>query len=231
MKRIAIIPARGGSKRIPRKNIKDFLGTPIIAYSIQAALESELFDKVMVSTDDEEIAETAKKYGAEVPFYRSATNADDDATTFDVIKEVLSIYKSKNIKFDQACCIYPTAPFATAEVLKEFLVFLESSDFDCVFPVLRYGYPIQRALRIKNEQRVEMLNPNFLNTKSQDLEPTFHDAGQFYWFRTERLLKVGALWSDNTGVRIIEEMHAQDIDNEEDWEIAEFKYNWMSQKE
>lgn len=230
MRKLAIIPARGGSKRIPRKNIKNFLGKPIIAYSIQAAIESKLFDEVMVSTDDDEIAVIAQEYGAKVPFFRSAQNADDQATTFDVISEVLNSYKEDNKHFEKACCIYPTAPFASASTLIKFYEFLDESIFDCVFPVLRYGYPIQRALRIKEQERVEMLHPENLNTRSQDLEPTYHDAGQFYWFRTEPLMKVGALWSNNTGVKVIDEMLAQDIDNEEDWKIAEFKYRILNQK-
>lgn len=230
MKKLAIIPARGGSKRIPRKNIKNFLGKPIIAYSIEAALGSELFDEVMVSTDDEEIAEVAKKYGAKVPFFRSAVNANDHATTFDVIEEVLDRYAGNGEFFTQACCLYPTAPFASSSTLKTFAAFLNETDFDCVFPVLRYGYPIQRALRLLNKGRVEMLNKEYLNTRSQDLEPTFHDAGQFYWFRVKQLLREGALWSKNTGVLVIDEMRAQDIDNEEDWKIAEFKFSFLQKQ-
>lgn len=230
MKKLAIIPARGGSKRIPRKNIKDFLGEPIMSYSIKAALGSGMFDEVMVSTDDEEIAEVANQCGAQVPFLRSAVNADDHATTFDVIKEVLEEYGENGEKFAQACCLYPTAPFASSIVLKRFSKFLNKTNFDCVFPVLRYGYPIQRALKLGKAGKVEMLNKQFLNTRSQDLEPSFHDAGQFYFFRVEKLLQEGALWTDNTGVLVIDEMQAQDIDNEEDWKIAEFKFKFRQEK-
>lgn len=230
MKRIAIIPARGGSKRIPRKNIKNFLNKPIISYSIEAALQSGLFDEVMVSTDDEEIAEIAKSFGASVPFLRSEKNSNDFATTFDVINEVISRYKELGSTFEEACCIYPTAPFTTAERLKQFHDFLEQSKFDCVFPVLKYGYPIQRGLRLNNDGQMRMIYPEHLVTRSQDLDASYHDAGQFYWFTVDRLMKFGQLWTDNTGSLEIREMEAHDIDSIEDWEIAEFKYQLREQK-
>ncbi|MGJ8591438.1 MAG: pseudaminic acid cytidylyltransferase [Aquaticitalea sp.] len=227
MKRIAIIPARGGSKRIPRKNIKPFLQKPIISYSIEAALQSGLFDEVMVSTDDVEIAEIAKSYGASVPYLRSKKNSDDFATTFDVINEVISSYKESGSIYDEACCIYPTAPFTSAQRLKTFHEFLESSKFDCVFPVLKYGYPIQRGLRLSDSGQMHMIYPQHLVTRSQDLEASFHDAGQFYWFNVEKLMSFGQLWTDNTGSLEIKEMEAHDIDTLDDWEIAEFKYQLL----
>lgn len=227
MKKLAIIPARGGSKRIPRKNVKDFLGKPIIAYSIEAAIDSGLFDEIMVSTDDSEIAEIAKSYGATLPFMRSEVNANDQATTFDVIKEVIDKYEEIGKNFDKACCLYPTAPFVNASILKNFSIFLNQTNFDCVFPVLQYSYPIQRALKLSEEGHVAMINKEYLNTRSQDLEARYHDAGQFYFFRVKPLLAAEALWTNNTGVRQIEEMSAQDIDNDEDWKIAEFKYKFF----
>ena len=230
MKRIAIIPARGGSKRIPRKNIKHFLGKPIISYSIEAALQSDLFDEVMVSTDDDEIAAIAKSFGANVPYLRSKKNSDDFATTFDVIDEVISYYKKSNLIFEEACCIYPTAPFTTVERLRSFHEFLERSKFDCVFPVLKYGYPIQRGLRLNDQKQMRMISPEHLVTRSQDLEASFHDAGQFYWFNVEKLMIFKQLWTDHTGAMEIKELEAHDIDTLEDWEIAEFKYQMMQRR-
>ena len=227
MNRIAIIPARGGSKRIPRKNIKPFLGKPIISYSIEAALQSGLFDEVMVSTDDKEIAEVAKSYGASVPYLRSQKNSDDFATTFDVINEVISYYHISDTTFEEACCIYPTAPFTTTERLKSFQEFLAQSKFDCVFPVLKFGYPIQRGLRLNDHGQMHMIAPKHLVTRSQDLEASFHDAGQFYWFNVEKLMKFKQLWTNNTGAMAIKELEAHDIDTLDDWEIAEFKYQMM----
>lgn len=225
MKRIAIIPARGGSKRIPRKNIKDFLGKPVIAYSIEAASASDLFEEVMVSTDDEEIAEVAKKYGAKVPFMRSAENANDFATTVDVLKEVLAQYAASEGKiFDYGCCIYPTAPFTSPEVLKEGFHKLESRQSDAVFPVVAFGYPVWRGLKATKEERVEMLWPEFLNTRSQELEKVYHDAGQWYWFDTNQLVLQNKLFMKDSGFIELQETEVQDIDNEVDWKLAEIKY-------
>ena len=230
MKRIAIIPARGGSKRIPRKNIKNFLNKPIISYSIEAALQSGLFDEVMVSTDDGEIAEVAKSFGACVPFLRSEKNSNDFATTFDVIDEVISRYRESGSTFDECCCIYPTAPFTTVKRLIQFHDFLEHSKFDCVFPILKYGYPIQRGLRLKDDGQMQMIYPEHLITRSQDLDASYHDAGQFYWFKVDHIIKFGQLWTDNTGALVIKELEAHDIDSLEDWEIAEFKYQLIERK-
>jgi pseudaminic acid cytidylyltransferase len=220
---ICIIPARGGSKRIPRKNIKPFLGKPIIAYSIQAALDSNLFDEVMVSTEDAEIAEIAKYYGATVPFLRSAKNSDDFATTYDVIEEVIQTYKTQGIEYDNLCCIYSCAPFVTPKILTRAYTQLLKKSFDTVFPIIPYGFPIQRALR-KDEEKVSMLLEENLNARSQDLEDTFHDAGQFYWCKTRKLLISKKLLTANTGGIEISELDAQDIDTETDWKLAEIKY-------
>ena len=169
MGNICIIPARGGSKRIPRKNIKEFLGKPIIAYSIKAALDSGLFDEVMVSTDDVEIADIAKKLGAKVPFMRSAKNSDDFATTFDVIEEVIQVYKTQGKRFENICCIYSCAPFITSELLFKAYDLLTQKKFDTVFPIIAYSFPIQRALRV-NQGKVSMILKDNLNIRSQDIE-------------------------------------------------------------
>jgi len=220
---ICIIPARGGSKRIPRKNIKEFLGKPIIAYSIKAAIDSKLFDEVMVSTDDEEIANVAKKYGAKIPFIRSQKNSDDFATTYDVIAEVIQNFKDNGKDFDNICCIYPCAPFVTSEILIKAYTQLKGNNFDTVFPIIVYSFPIQRALR-KNEDKVSMILEENINIRSQDLEDSFHDAGQFYWCKTEQLMKSKRLLTSNTGGVVISELEAQDIDTEIDWKLAELKY-------
>ncbi|TCI91733.1 pseudaminic acid cytidylyltransferase [Tenacibaculum sp. M341] len=231
MSNLAIIPARGGSKRIPKKNIKLFLGKPIIAYSIEAAINSGLFDEVMVSTDNSEIAEIAKLYGATVPFMRSDENSDDFATTIDVIEEVLSEYSNLDKEFNNTCCIYPTAPFIDDQKLVKAYKHLIDNDFDCVFPVLKYGFPIQRSLR-KDEKNGEVLMfyPENLNARSQDLEPAFHDSGQFYFFNTKVILKEKRLWTNNTGAIEISELEGQDIDNEVDWKLAEIKYKIINEK-
>ena len=223
MANICIIPARGGSKRIPRKNIKEFLGKPIIAYSIQAALDSELFDEVMVSTDDLEIADIAKKYGAKVPFMRSAKNSDDFATTFDVIKEVINYYKDQSIEFDNLCCLYSCAPFVNPKVLLRAYNQLTKKNFDTVFPIIPFSFPIQRALRV-NQGKVSMILEANLNIRSQDLEKSFHDSGQFYWCNTKQLLISKKLITSNSGGIEISELDAQDIDTDMDWDLAELKY-------
>ncbi|WP_373056140.1 pseudaminic acid cytidylyltransferase [Zunongwangia sp. H14] len=225
-KNICIIPARGGSKRIPRKNIKEFLGKPIIAYSIEAALNSGLFEEVMVSTEDKEIAEIAKKHGARVPFLRSSKNADDYATTIDVLKEVVQQYEENGKIFNNICCIYPTAPFTTEKLLKEAFQQLEEENRDAVFPVIPFSYPIQRALKIQN-RKVSFFYPQFENTRSQDLEKSFHDAGQFYFFKKAEFLKNNTIFTKNTGGVVISDLEAQDIDNISDWKIAEIKYELL----
>jgi len=228
MKKIAIIPARGGSKRIPRKNIKLFLGKPIIYYSIQAAIESKLFDEVMVSTDDEEIAEIAKKYGAKVPFFRSEENANDDATTIEVISEVIQVYKKQNKEFEYACCIYPCAPFVTSMILKVSFQKLKDSKLDCVFPVCKYGHPIQRALEIQESNRIAMIYPENMQIRTQDFRDSYHDLGQYYFFKLNPILKQNTLWNNNTGFIEVKEMESHDIDTVEDWGIAEFKYIFLN---
>lgn len=227
MANLAIIPARGGSKRIPKKNIKFFLGKPIIAYSIEAALKTELFDEVMVSTDDEEIAEIAIRYGATVPFLRSHKNADDFATTFDVINEVVLKFKSINKIFDYTCCIYACAPFVTKNKLSDAFDILQKESFDSVLPITPFGFPIQRAFKIDKNNKTAFFNPEFSLTRSQDLEQSYHDVGQFYWMNTNKCLQKKAVITDNTGSIVISEMQAQDIDTELDWKLAELKYELL----
>jgi len=226
MKNLCIIPARGGSKRIPRKNIKPFMGKPIIAYSIEAALKSGLFNEVMVSTDDEEIAQIAKQYGARVPFYRSAETANDYAGTADVIFEVLKEYKERGKEFDNFCCLYSTAPFVTSERLKEACNLL-SEGVDASFTLVQYSYPIQRSLKKNAEGYVEMNFPQYLGSRSQDLEPIYHDAGQFYFVKTNVFYEEKTLWCRRTAPLILSELEVQDLDTLTDWQLAEMKYKLM----
>lgn len=226
MNNLAIIPARGGSKRIPRKNIKDFLGKPIIAYSIEAALRSNLFDEVMVSTDDYEIAEIARNYGAEIPFLRSEKTANDHATTADVINEVLLEYKNLKRDFDHSCCIYATAPFVTEDRLKESYNLLIKSDFDSVVPIVPFSFPTQRGLKLF-DNKINFAHPEYINTRSQDLETIYHDTGQFYFFNVKRFIEKQQIWTENSGGLISSELEVQDIDTEIDWKLAEIKYKLM----
>jgi pseudaminic acid cytidylyltransferase len=223
MSNIAIIPARGGSKRIPRKNIKDFLGKTIIAYSIETALQSALFDEVMVSTEDEEIATIAKKYGAKVPFMRSAKNADDYAGTMAVIQEVLSCYADQNVRFNYACCIYPTAPLIKVNHLSEGLNILKINRFDTLFPIVAFSYPIWRGVQIDPNGKTKMVWNEYLNSRSQDLKTVYHDAGQWYWLDTNKIQE--SLFTNNSGSLILTEEEVQDIDTLSDWKIAEMKYS------
>ena len=229
MKRLAIITARGGSKRIPRKNIKEFCGKPIIAYSIEAALESGVFDEVMVSTDDEEIAEIAVKYGAKVPFYRSEATANDFATTNDVIWEVLEEYEKRGQVFDAFCCMYPTAPFLKAERLTAAMDLLMNSDADKVFPVVEFSFPPLRGLLIEDDI-LKFKHPEYMYTRSQDLEKLYHDAGQFYCFKTADYRATKSFWTGNIKPIVLSELEVQDIDTQTDWEIAEMKWKILNQQ-
>jgi UDP-4-amino-4,6-dideoxy-N-acetyl-beta-L-altrosamine transaminase/pseudaminic acid cytidylyltransferase len=221
---LALIPARGGSKRIPHKNIKNFLSRPIISYSIKAAIDSNLFDEVMVSTDDKEIAEIAQKYGAKVPFLRSIKNSSDHATTADVIEEVLTEYLKRGIKYDYVCCLYATAPFITPEKLVKAKKRLEELEVDSVFPVTRFNSDIKRSFRIEDGGRLKMNWPKYSNIRSQDIVAAYHDAGQFYFLDVKNFLVQKRIFTNNTLPIITSELEAQDINNDEDWKIAEFKY-------
>lgn len=225
MKNLCIIPARGGSKRIPRKNIKEFLGKPIIAYSIETAINTGLFDEVMVSTDDMEIAEVAKQYGAKVPFMRSAETASDFASTADVLKEVIAKYKELGREFDNFCCFYATAPLVQSNDIISAFERLQSSDFTCVYPVVQFSYPIWRCLDLAKDGSMKRHWPEYENSRSQDLPKEYHDTGTFYWYKTKEWLagniKVGGIEVSETTI--------QDIDTETDWKLAELKYQLMCQ--
>lgn len=229
MRGLAVITARGGSKRIPRKNIKEFCGKPILAYSIEAAIRSKAFDTVMVSTDDEEIAEIAIRYGAEVPFYRSAQTSNDFATTNDVLLEVIEEYEKRGEQFDYLCCIYPTAPFLTSERLTEGKKLLLNSDADTLIPVVAFSYPPQRALHEVNGY-LEPVHPEYLDSRSQDLEKHFHDVGQFYVTRVDNFKKNKKLMLGKILPMEISEMEVQDIDNLIDWQMAELKFRILNEK-
>ncbi|CAN5460153.1 pseudaminic acid cytidylyltransferase [soil metagenome] len=229
MSNVAIITARGGSKRIPRKNIRPFLGRPIIAYVIDAARKSGLFNEVMVSTDDQEIAQVALHYGAAVPFLRSTKTADDFATTADVLTEVVDQYTQKGQVFDYACCLYPTAPFVTPDLLNQAFSTLTQKQFDTVYPVQRFSFPIQRAVLLRNST-VQWFQPEHALTRSQDLEPAYHDAGQFYFVNVAAFQQNHRLITDNSGGIVISELEAHDIDSEEDWRVAELKYRMINEE-
>lgn len=230
MKRAAVITARGGSKRIPRKNIKSFCGKPILAYSIEAAIQSGVFDTVMVSTDDEEIAEIARKYGAEVPFFRSEKTSNDYAVTSQVLAEVLEEYERRGEHFDTVCCIYPTAPFITAKRLQSAMELLTETEADSVLPVVRFGFPPQRGV-VLEDGYLKFKWPEHRNTRSQDLEPFYHDVGQFYCVNVESFFKQRVLVMEKTVPIILSEFEIQDIDTEEDWKLAELKYRMLREKE
>ena len=227
--KIAMITARGGSKRIPRKNIRDFCGKPILAYSIEAALASGIFDEVMVSTDSIEIADIAKEHGADVPFMRSLENSDDYADTTAVLLEVLNEYKKCGKMFEEFCCIYPTAPFVTAEKLKESYHILQCSDACNVVSMTPFSFPPQRGM-IKLGTYLAPAAPEHINSRSQDLAEILHDCGQFYWCRTAAFFQNQNILYHKTLPYLVPELEVQDIDNESDWELAEIKYQYMMKK-
>lgn len=229
MSSIAIITARGGSKRIPKKNIRDFCGKPVIAYSIEAALDSGIFDEVMVSTDSGEIAGIAERYGANVPFLRSEKTSGDTASTADVLREVIEEYALQKREFDILCCLYPTAPFVTAEKLRRAEKALEESGADALIPVVRFSFPPQRGLVIRDGLAAYRY-PEFAGTRSQDLEPLYHDCGQFYFCRTEAFLQYRTMIPRRTVPMEMPEGEVQDIDTLSDWEAAEWKYRMLTQK-
>jgi pseudaminic acid cytidylyltransferase len=221
---IAIIPARGGSKRIPRKNIKPFLGKPMIAYPIEVAKMSGLFERIIVSTDDREIAEVATRFGAEAPFVRPAALADDYTGTDDVIKHAVEWLGSHGACPEYVCCVYPTSPFLQRSHLAEGYEALAASDKPFAFSVTSFPYPIQRALRIRSDGALEAMQPEYTTFRSQDLEPAFHDAGQFYWGRARAFLE-GVCSHSASSIPVILPRHlVQDIDTPEDWRRAELMY-------
>lgn len=218
---VAVITARGGSKRIPRKNIKEFMGKPMLAYAVEAAVNSKVFDEVMVSTDDVEIAEIAKHFGAKVPFMRSEKTANDFATTADVLEEVVFEYKKRGKTFDELCCIYPCVPFLTADVINNAYEKFKTSGADRLTPVVKYSFPIQRAFKLNEQGLLAYREPENAPKRSQDLEPMYHDVGMFYFYKTEKMN------SDKIAMLEMDEAMVQDIDNDSDWQMAEMKYRIM----
>ena len=225
---IAIITARGGSKRIPRKNIKEFMGKPMLAYAIEAAINSNVFDEVMVSTEDSEIAEIACKYGAKVPFMRSKKTSSDMAMTHEVLQEVIIEYKKLRKNFDNLCCIYPCVPFLNDKTLRKAYEIYIERNCDSLVPVVRYSFPIQRAFRVDINNFLQYREPENMLKRSQDLEPMYHDAGMFYFTKTEALFKYNKLVGEKASYIEINETQAQDIDNESDWKMAELKYKVLN---
>ncbi|MBL8642583.1 MAG: pseudaminic acid cytidylyltransferase [Rhodospirillaceae bacterium] len=223
---LAVITARGGSKRIPRKNIRPFCGKPIIAYSIEAALQSKCFDRVIVSTDDAEIAGVAKSFGAEVPFVRPAALSDDYAGTDAVFRHAVETIAAEGKPIEYACCIYPTCPLLQPELLAEGLSMLRGG-FQSVFAAMAFDFPIQQALAIKDGQ-VRILDPAAMNARSQDLEDRYHDAGMFYWVDVKTFLALGTTFSGKLGAVIVPAIRAQDINTEEDWLLAEGKFELLN---
>jgi N-acylneuraminate cytidylyltransferase len=228
---VAIITARGGSKRIPRKNLREFCGRPILQYVIDAARGAGCFDEVMVSTDDAEIAALATATGAAVPFLRSPDAASDTATTAAAVGEVLQNYRARGASFEYACCLYPTAPFVTPDALRAGLALLQSdSSTPGVLPVVRFSFPIERALRLTEQQRVSWREPQYRRTRSQDLEPAYHDAGQFYWLRVRAFDERPEVVVDGMRAMVVPEWQVQDIDSEDDWIMAEMKYRYLQSR-
>ena len=225
---VAIIPARGGSKRIPRKNIKNFHGKPLIAYSIEAAINSGCFEKVIVSTDDKEIAEVAEMYGATVPFIRPSNISDDYATTMDVIQHAVRLLKEDGLDIKNVCCIYATAPFLQPETLRLGLTTLEQNSASYAFSATSFPFPIQRAIKLDSNSRVSMFNPEHMNTRSQDLTEAFHDAGQFYWGTSEAFEQGLPFFTESSVAVQIPRKRVQDIDTPEDWEIAEIMFSVLA---
>jgi N-acylneuraminate cytidylyltransferase len=222
--KLCVIPARGGSKRIPRKNIKPFYGKPIIAYSIEAAIKSNCFDLVIVSTDDEEIAEISRQYGAQTPFTRPPQFSDDYIGVIPVIRHAVKWFLDRGKNFQQVCCIYPTAPFINSDDITSGLSILTETNDDYVFSVTNYAFPIQRAIRILESNKVEMFQPKEFNTRSQDLEEAYHDAGQFYWGKASAWLNETSVFSKTSSPIFLPRSRVQDIDNMDDWKHAELIY-------
>lgn len=219
--RIAIIPARGGSKRIPRKNIKAFHGKPMIAYSIEAAISSKCFDKVIVSTDDAEIAEVSRKYGAEVPFLRPTAISDDYASTMDVMEHAILWCQDQGYKIDAVCCLYATAPFVLPEDLQLGYQLLKEANAQFSFSATSFPFPIQRAIKLDSQGSVSMFSPENEQVRSQDLEEAYHDAGQFYWGKTDAFLNKLSIFSPHSKAVLLPRSRVQDIDTPEDWDLAE----------
>lgn len=227
---LGLVVARGGSKRIPRKNIQLFLGKPIIQYVINAALSSACFDTVMVSTDDEEIASVSKAAGAEVPFLRSPATAGDFATTADVIQEVLTAYESIGKSFTYCCCLYPTGVLVQSESLRKANQLIRSVETTSVIPVVPFSYPVQRALQIESSGMLSFVERENTTMRSQDLPVRYHDAGQFYFLRVEDFRRTKAIFQPGTRPLVLSDLEAQDIDTPEDWRMAEIKFELLKKR-
>jgi len=227
---IAIITARGGSKRLPRKNIRDFLGKPIIAYPIEAARNCGIFDEVMVSTDSEEIAAIAMKHGASVPFMRSDKASDDYTSSADVLLEVIDNYEKLGKSFEWICCIYPTAPLITANKLNEAFKLVQKQNADALIPIVEFSFPPLRGLIIEDEL-LKIKWTKYYYNRSQDLEPIYHDTGQFYFVRTKTFIEEKTLLCKNSVPMVLSELEVQDIDNESDWKMAELKYQFITKRQ
>jgi pseudaminic acid cytidylyltransferase len=221
--KLCVIPARGGSKRIPRKNIKAFCGKPMIAWSIEAAQESGCFERIVVSTEDDEIAAVARQWGAEAPFMRPAQLADDHTATGAVIAHAIRWFEERGETYDPVCCLYATAPFVLPEDLRKGLELLIAEHAEFAFTVTRFPAPIQRAFRITSANRIEMFWPEYFSARSQDLEAAFHDAGQFYWGRAEAWKAQRPIFGRSSVPLCLPRWRVQDIDTPEDWEQA----TWM----
>ena len=226
--KLAIIPARGGSKRIPHKNIKNFFGKPIIAWSIETAQRCSCFDRIIVSTDDVEIANVARQYGVEVPFVRPKELAGDFVGTIPVIRHGIEWFESQGVHFDEVCCLYATAPFITADDILEGLDILYSQNSDFTLAITGFTFPIQRAVKIDSSGYLEMFQPNHFNTRSQDLEQAYHDTGQFCWGRTNAWKHDRPFFSQKVAPLILPTYRVQDIDTPEDWERAEQIFRLIS---
>lgn len=225
--KLAVIPARGGSKRIPRKNIKSFCGKPMIAWSIEAAQRSGCFDEIIVSTDDEEIADVARAYGASVPFLRPAALSDDHTGTIPVIRHAIEWFAAEGKVVDKVCCLYATAPFVSSDDIAQGQLLLEDVSTDYAFSVTSFEFPIQRAIRIREDGHVEMFNDQHFNTRSQDLEEAYHDAGQFYWGRAEAWLEERMIFGNRSRPIVLPRYRVQDVDTPEDWVRAEWMFKAM----
>ena len=227
--RLCVIPARGGSKRIPRKNIKSFCGQSMIGYSIRAALDSQCFDQVIVSTDDIEIAEVAKSFGAEVPFMRPDELANDYTATIPVIKHAIEWFDEQGQSPEEVCCLYATAPFVTSENIQKAYLQLLKNRAEYCFTATSFSFPIQRAIKINQNSEVSMFYPEHFNTRSQDLEEAYHDAGQFYWGRARAFKDGLSFFSEVATPFILPRYLVQDIDTPEDWIRAESMYRVLQE--
>lgn len=226
-KPICIIPARGGSKRIPKKNIKDFHGKPIISYAIESAIKSGLFSRIIVSTDDNQIAEISLKYGAEIPFLRSAKNSDDHATTFDALREVIN--RLDYLDFDTICCIYPCSPLITVEDLVNANSTYLKSESDSLIPVIKYPHPTERALKVNQQGLLEMKDETFYRSRTQDLIDSYFDAGQFYFFSRELVSTYETPFQGTVSYYELDTYQSQDVDNDDDWKMLELKFKLQNE--